>query len=111
MGIQGRKRSAVRLLFRGLLAICTLAFFVSTFRLSIAPTYPYLKGSPRSGHLSKMDRASEACAEGTGDIAVGGQGPRLPRPLSSCARLVIPAYALPGIGYLRSVRFRSPPAC
>ncbi len=108
---RGRKQSAIRLLFCGFLACCTVAFFVSSVRLSVAPAYPCLKGHSRPGRLSKLDRASEAGIEAAFNIVVEGQPERLPEPPPAFARLDGPAAAVPGMSrYLRSFHFRSPPA-
>ncbi len=105
-----KRGSSVCLFFRTLLALCSLAFFVSSVAISIAPSHPYLKGSSRSSHFSRLNRTSEAGVEGAGEIASTDRPSGLlePRP----ERASFTGWENPSPKVLRLLRFyyfRPPP--
>ncbi len=106
-----KRGSSVRLLFRTLLALCSLAFFISSIAVSIAPSHPYLKGSSRSSHFSRVNRTGEPGVEGAGEIASADRpsGFLEPRP----ERAAFSGWENPSPKALRLLRFyyfRPPPA-
>ncbi len=100
----------VRLLFRTLLALCALAFFVSTVVVSIGPAHPYLKGSTRTSHFSRLNRTSEPGVEGAGKIALSDRPMALLEP--GPEHTFCPSWDVPSPKVSRSLRFyyfRPPP--
>ncbi len=109
-GFQRHRASAVRVLFRGLLAFCSLVFFASSLAFSMAPAHPYLKGHSRGYHCSRLDRSSEAGVEGAGEIPSPDRPPVLLVSVTESPRsvgLLSPSPKVPRL--LRFYYFRPPP--